>query len=102
AQVVEIAAPKDVVFDVIAQPYLGRPTQAMARKIQMLERGTDLVLAAHRTPGPWPAGRDHGGERQVRPARTRRIPTGARSGPACDRAVPAHRATGRHPARLRR
>jgi len=48
-QVVEIAAPRDVVFDVIAQPYLGRPTQAMARKIQMLERGTDLVLAAHRT-----------------------------------------------------
>jgi hypothetical protein len=49
-QVVEIAAPRDVVFEVIAQPYLGRPTQAMARKIQMLERGTDLVLAAHRTP----------------------------------------------------
>ena len=49
-QLVEIAAHRDVVFDVIAQPYLGRPTHAMAQKVQVLERGTDLVLAAHRTP----------------------------------------------------
>jgi hypothetical protein len=49
-QLVEIAAPREVVFDVIAQPYLGRPTHAMADKVQVVERGTDLVLAAHRTP----------------------------------------------------
>jgi len=49
-QCVDIAAPRDVVFDVIAQPYLGRPTHAMTEKVQVLERGTDLVLAAHRTP----------------------------------------------------
>jgi carbon monoxide dehydrogenase subunit G len=49
-QLVEIAAPREVVFDVIAQPYLGRPTRAMADKVQVLERGTDLLLAAHRTP----------------------------------------------------
>jgi hypothetical protein len=49
-QVVEIAAPPELVFDLIAQPYLGRPTRAMADKIRVLERGADMVLAAHRTP----------------------------------------------------
>jgi hypothetical protein len=46
----DIAALREVVFDVIAQPYLGRPTHAMADKVRVLERGADLVLAAHRTP----------------------------------------------------
>jgi hypothetical protein len=49
-QQVDIAAPREVVFDVIAQPYLGRPTHAMADKVRVLERGADLVLAAHHTP----------------------------------------------------
>ena len=49
-QQVGVAAPRDVVFDVIAQPYLGRTTHALADKIRVLERGADLVLAAHRTP----------------------------------------------------
>jgi hypothetical protein len=49
-QQVDIAAPREVVFDVIAQPYLGRPTHAMADKVRVLKRGADLVLAAHRTP----------------------------------------------------
>jgi hypothetical protein len=49
-QQVDIAAPREVVFEVIAQPYLGRPTRALADKVRVLERGTDLVLAAHRTP----------------------------------------------------
>jgi hypothetical protein len=48
-QVVHIRAPRDVVFDVVAQPYLGRATRAVQEKVQV-ERGTDLVLAAHRTP----------------------------------------------------
>lgn len=47
---VDIAADRELVFDIIAQPYLGRTTRAMAEKIQVLERGSDLVLAAHRTP----------------------------------------------------
>jgi hypothetical protein len=47
---VRIQAPRDLVFDVIAQPYLGRQTRAIAEKVQVLERGADLVLAAHRTP----------------------------------------------------
>ena len=44
-----IAAPPDVVFDVIAEPYLGRTPRALADKLQVWERGTDMVLAAHFT-----------------------------------------------------
>jgi hypothetical protein len=49
-QVFDIAAPRDLVFDIIAEPYLGRATRAQQEKIRVLERGTDMVLAAHRTP----------------------------------------------------
>lgn len=49
-QVLDIAAPRELVFDVIAQPYLGRATRAQREKIQVLERGAGMVLAAHRTP----------------------------------------------------
>ncbi|WP_435057739.1 SRPBCC family protein [Streptomyces sp. bgisy060] len=49
-QVVDIAAPREVVFDVIAQPYLGRSTRAMREKARVLERGDDMVLAEHFTP----------------------------------------------------
>lgn len=56
-QTVDIAAPREVVFEVIAQPYLGRSTRAMREKVQVLERGSDMVLAAHYTPvgGRWTA-----------------------------------------------
>jgi hypothetical protein len=47
---VDIAAPREQVFDVIAQPYLGRPTRALQDKVRVLDRGTDMVLAAHFTP----------------------------------------------------
>jgi hypothetical protein len=47
---VDIAAPREAVFDIVAAPYLGRPTHAMADKLQVVERGSDLVLAAHHTP----------------------------------------------------
>ena len=49
-QEVDINAPRDVVFDVAAGPYLQRTPHAMAAKLQVLERGTDMVLAAHHTP----------------------------------------------------
>jgi hypothetical protein len=49
-QVVHIAAPREVVFDVVAQPYLGRATRAMQEKVQVVERGDDMVLAVHHTP----------------------------------------------------
>src|SRR5215469_9275393 len=46
---VTVAAPAQTVFDVIAAPYLGRTPQAMAAKLRVLERGTDMVLAEHYT-----------------------------------------------------
>lgn len=47
---VDVAAPADTLFDVIAAPYLGRTPRAMEGKLQVLERGTDMVLAEHYTP----------------------------------------------------
>ncbi|WP_328769824.1 SRPBCC family protein [Streptomyces sp. NBC_00286] len=49
-QTLHVAAPRDIVFEVIAQPYLGRATRAMREKVQVIERGSDMVLAAHVTP----------------------------------------------------
>jgi hypothetical protein len=46
----DIAAHRDLVFDVIAQPYLGRQSRTVAEKIKILERGETMVLAAHYTP----------------------------------------------------
>lgn len=45
-----IAAPRETVFDVIAAPYLKKTTRAMREKLDVLERGSDMVLAAHFTP----------------------------------------------------
>ncbi len=47
---VEVAAPAETVFDIIAAPYLGRTPRAMSGKLKVLERGTDMVLAEHYTP----------------------------------------------------
>jgi len=44
-----INAPRDTVFDVVAAPYLGRTPRALAGEIEILERGSDMVLAAHHT-----------------------------------------------------
>lgn len=44
-----IDAPPEVVFDVIAAPYLGRTPHAMESKLRVLVRGSDLVVAAHFT-----------------------------------------------------
>ncbi len=45
-----IAAPPETVFDVIAAPYLGRTPRALAGKLEVWERGSDMALAAHFTP----------------------------------------------------
>jgi Polyketide cyclase / dehydrase and lipid transport len=42
-----IAAPPEIVFDVIAGPYLGRTPRAMQHKLRVLERGADMVVAEH-------------------------------------------------------
>lgn len=47
---VRIAAPRETVFDVVAAPYLRRTPRAMRAKVEVLERGSDMVLAAHYTP----------------------------------------------------
>jgi hypothetical protein len=46
---VAIVAPPATVFDVITAPYLRRTPRAMTEEISVLERGSDMVLAAHRT-----------------------------------------------------
>jgi len=45
-----IAAPREIVFDVIASPYLGRTPRALQSALEVWERGADMVLAAHFTP----------------------------------------------------
>ena len=49
-QRLRIAAPRETVFDVVAKPYLGRTPRAMQEKFTVLERASDMVLAAHYTP----------------------------------------------------
>jgi Polyketide cyclase / dehydrase and lipid transport len=44
-----IAAPREIVFDVIATPYLGRTPRALRSELVVWERGSDMVLAAHFT-----------------------------------------------------
>ena len=45
-----IDAPRDLVFDVIAAPYLGLDRARARAELQVWERGSDMVLAAHFTP----------------------------------------------------
>lgn len=44
-----IAAPPELVFDVISAPYLRRTPRALERKLRVLERTEGMVLAAHYT-----------------------------------------------------
>jgi hypothetical protein len=44
-----IEADRDVVYDVVAAPYLKKTPRAMEGKLHVLERGDDLVLAEHYT-----------------------------------------------------
>jgi len=49
-QVVRIRAPRETVFDLVAVPYLAKnPPRALREKVEVLDAGADLVLAAHRT-----------------------------------------------------
>jgi Polyketide cyclase / dehydrase and lipid transport len=45
----QIEAPPEVVFDVIAAPYLERRPRALEHKLRVVERGADMVLAEHFT-----------------------------------------------------
>ena len=46
----QIGADREVVFDVVASPYLGRTPRALEGKLEVWERGSDMVLAAHFSP----------------------------------------------------
>ncbi len=46
---VRIEAPRELVFEVIAAPYLHRTPRALEEKLEVVEQGTDMVLAAHFT-----------------------------------------------------
>ncbi len=46
---VEIAADREIVFDIIASPYLEKTPRALEGKLQVWERGSDMALAAHFT-----------------------------------------------------
>ncbi|WP_435215316.1 hypothetical protein [Streptomyces sp. bgisy034] len=46
----DISAPGEVAFDVVAGPCAGRTRRAMREKPNVLERGSDLVPAEHFTP----------------------------------------------------
>lgn len=49
-RVVRIEAPPAAVFDLVALPYLSpNPPRDLREKIDILERGEDMVVAAHRT-----------------------------------------------------
>ena len=47
---IEVAAPRDVVFDVAAAPYAARAPRELRRHVEVLQRAHGMVLAAHRTP----------------------------------------------------
>lgn len=49
-QVVRIDAPRETVFELVGVPYLSpNPPRELRAKVEVLERGTDMVVAAHRT-----------------------------------------------------
>jgi hypothetical protein len=45
----EILAQPEVVFDVVASPYLGRTPRAVGAKLGVIERSNDMVIAEHHT-----------------------------------------------------
>ena len=45
-----ISAPREKVFNIISAPYLKRTPRALASKLQVLERGENMAVAAHFTP----------------------------------------------------
>jgi len=46
---VDIGARRESVFELLAAPYAERRPRAMAEKVDVIERGSDTVIAAHRT-----------------------------------------------------
>lgn len=45
--VLDVAAPRDLVFEQISAAYLGRTPQGLREHLEVVDRGVDLVLARH-------------------------------------------------------
>jgi hypothetical protein len=45
--VVDVEAPRDLVYEQISAPYLGRTPQSLRGHLEVVDRGGDLVLARH-------------------------------------------------------
>ncbi len=50
--VIDIDAPRALVFEQVSSPYLGRMPATMRAKLEIIERSGDLVVALHRTKLP--------------------------------------------------
>jgi uncharacterized protein YndB with AHSA1/START domain len=50
---VVIDAPRELVFEHLSAPYLGRTPRAVAQSLEVLERGSDMVVARHRSKVGW-------------------------------------------------
>ncbi len=46
---VSVVAPRELVYEVVSAPYVQRSPSALESKLRVLERGADMVLAAHFT-----------------------------------------------------
>jgi hypothetical protein len=50
---VVIDAPRELVFEQLSAPYLGRAPRGAAARLEVLERGSDMVVARHRSKVGW-------------------------------------------------
>ena len=78
----EIAADRETVFEVIASPYLGKTPRSMRDHLEVWERGSDMVLAAHYTKVKCGV-TTHGRDRPLRAPRSHQLPS--RSGTCSSR-----------------
>ena len=51
--IVTIDAPRELVFEQLSAPYLGRPPRAVAETIEVVDRGSDMVVARHLSKVGW-------------------------------------------------
>ncbi len=99
---VDITASRETVYALLTQPYLGRATKALTEKVKVIERGTDMVLAAHRTPIRGKLTAVTVETVTFAPPRTHRLPAPAWTRPPRHRNVGPHHHGGRLPSGIHR
>ncbi len=50
---IRVEAPRELVFEQISSPYLGRAPRSISEEIEVVERGAHMALAAHHTKVRW-------------------------------------------------